>query len=116
MDDGASVFSNPRENTNSRQLFRFTDTPEDKDLDETYKTKVQQRLYNAFKKQVPGFNAATASKHHDPLLHSSIVDRYASDMASKGHKLLVKPDVYNVSVLLKPTMAFLERLREVFPS
>lgn len=76
---------------------------------------VQDKLYTSFKKQVPGFDLYGA-QNQDPLLHSSIVDKYASDMASKSHKLLVKPDAYNVSVLLKPTVAFLERLKEVFPS
>lgn len=98
----------------SRQLFKFTDTPEDDSLQEAYND-VQRKLFSSFKKQLPGFDMTENSKL-DPLLHSSIVDKYASDMASKSHRLLVKPDAYNVSVLLKPTMAFLERLREVFPN
>ncbi|ORY92249.1 hypothetical protein BCR43DRAFT_508347 [Syncephalastrum racemosum] len=113
VDDGIgkSMFGSREK---SRQLFKFTDTPEDNNLQEAY-NEVQRKLFTSFKKQLPGFDMTENSKL-DPLLHSSIVDKYASDMASKSHRLLVKPDAYNVSVLLKPTMAFLERLREVFPN
>ncbi|CDS07546.1 hypothetical protein LRAMOSA01495 [Lichtheimia ramosa] len=93
---------------NKKKLFSFTDVPEDAELDEAY-SGVESSLESSFRR-----NSATARK--DILLHSSLVDKYASGMASKRHKLLVKPDAYNVSVLLRPTMAFLVRLREVFPN
>ncbi|KAI9491703.1 Sec8 exocyst complex component-specific domain-containing protein [Zychaea mexicana] len=97
----------------SQSLFSFTESPQDKELDQAY-SKVQTNLYASLKKQVSGSNKGFAKQ--DSLLHSSIIDKYASDMAYRGHKLLIKPDAYNVSVLLQPTMAFLVRLREVFPS
>lgn len=93
---------------NKKTLFSFTDVPEDAELDAAY-SGVESSLESSFRR-----NSASAGK--DILLHSSLVDKYASGMASKRHKLLVKPDAYNVSVLLRPTMAFLVRLREVFPN
>ncbi|KAI9311522.1 Sec8 exocyst complex component-specific domain-containing protein [Dichotomocladium elegans] len=104
-----SVFKNPHEK--KIQLFSFIDVPEDPALDMAYKN-VQTNLYSAFKQQ----SKRVPAGKQDAILHSSLVDKYASDMASKRHKLLVKPDAYNVSVLLQPTMAFLVRLRDVFPN
>ncbi|GAA5800243.1 hypothetical protein HPULCUR_005668 [Helicostylum pulchrum] len=93
-----------------KQLFTFAEAAEDTELEESY-DELKRKLFLSYKKQVPGFNFSDSSKPH-----STIVDKYANDMSSKGHKVLVKPDAYNVSVLLKPTMAFLHRLREVFPN
>lgn len=93
-----------------KQLFTFAEATEDVELEESY-DELKRKLFLSYKKQVHGFNFSDSSKPH-----STIVDKYANDMSSKGHKVLVKPDAYNVSVLLKPTMAFLQRLREVFPN
>ncbi|KAI9250189.1 Sec8 exocyst complex component-specific domain-containing protein [Phascolomyces articulosus] len=97
----------------NKPLFSFTESPQDQELDQAYQ-RVQSNLYSSLKKQVPGFDKDFINS--DSVLHSSIIDKYASDMAYRGHKLLIKPDAYNVSVLLQPTMAFLVRLRQVFPS
>ncbi|CAO3657286.1 unnamed protein product [Mucor hiemalis] len=93
---------------NPRQLFTFAEAAEDVALEDSYE-ELNRKLFVSYKKQVPGFDVADKP-------HSTIVDKYANDMSSKGHKVLVKPDAYNVSVLLKPTMSFLQRLREVFPN
>ncbi|KAI7903171.1 uncharacterized protein BX663DRAFT_433609 [Cokeromyces recurvatus] len=103
-------FRSKREN--SKQLFTFAETSVDTQLNEAY-DEVKQKLILSYRKQVPGFSSL---KSNNSLHHSTIVDKYANDVSSKGHKILVKPDAYNVSVLLKPTMAFLQRLREVFPN
>ncbi|KAI7867284.1 Sec8 exocyst complex component-specific domain-containing protein [Spinellus fusiger] len=109
---GKSGFSSTREK--NKQLFRFTESPQDLTLEQAYQS-VRSNLHSSFKKQVPGFNFNESQKARNAP-HSSVIDKYASDMASKGHKVLVKPDAYNVSVLLKPTMAFLQRMNEVFPN
>lgn len=93
-----------------KQLFTFAEAAENTELEESYDD-LKRKLFLSYKKQVPGFNYSDSSKRH-----LTIVDKYANDMSSKGHKVLVKPDAYNVSVLLKPTMSFLQRLREVFPN
>ncbi|OBZ83789.1 putative exocyst complex component sec8 [Choanephora cucurbitarum] len=94
---------------NPRQMFTFADAAGDENLDESYEN-LRKTLLMSYKKQVPGFSGSNAS------IHSIIVDKYGNDISSKSYKVLVKPDAYNVSVLLKPTMAFLNRLRQVFPS
>ncbi|KAG2192041.1 hypothetical protein INT46_011644 [Mucor plumbeus] len=92
---------------NPKQLFTFAEAAENIQLEESYED-LKRKLFLSYKKQMPGLENTT--------LHSTIVDKYANDMSSKGYKVLVKPDAYNVSVLLKPTMSFLQRLREVFPN
>lgn len=36
--------------------------------------------------------------------------------AGAAHRLLVKPDAFNVSVLFQPALAFIDRVQEVMPS
>ncbi|RCI02454.1 hypothetical protein CU098_009274 [Rhizopus stolonifer] len=96
---------------NPRQLFSFAEAGGDNELDESYEG-LKKTLLLSYKKQIPGFDVSNPNAS----IHSTIVDKFANDVSSKGHKVLVKPDAYNVSVLLKPTMAFLQRLRQVFPN
>jgi exocyst complex component 4 len=95
-----------------QQLFSFGEALDEDDSDDPYDT-IKNQLYTSFKKQVSGFDYSDMSKMAH---HSTLIDKYANDISSKGHKLLIKPDAYNVSVLLKPTMAFLHRSKEVFPN
>ncbi|CEI89960.1 hypothetical protein RMCBS344292_04296 [Rhizopus microsporus] len=90
-----------------KQLFSFLETTEDPQVEDAY-SELENRLFVSFKKQILGFSGDRP--------HSTIIDKYANDISSKGYKVLVKPDAYNVSVLLSPTMAFLNRVKEVFPS
>lgn len=39
----------------------------------------------------------------------------ASDGPAVGHKLLVEPNVFNISSLLPPSLSFLQRLRDIVP-
>lgn len=106
---GSNKYRGKRDNP--KQLFTFAEAADDVDLDESYDG-LKQKLFLSYRKQVPEFDLLKPNTS----LHSTIVDKYANDMSSKGHKVLVKPDAYNVSVLLKPTMSFLQRLKEVFPN
>ncbi|RCH94117.1 hypothetical protein CU098_003961, partial [Rhizopus stolonifer] len=89
------------------QIFTFSEVPQNNQVEDAY-SNLKDRLFVSFKKQVPEFSEDTQ--------HSTIIDKYANDVSSKGYKVLVKPDAYNVSVLLSPTMAFLNRVKEVFPN
>lgn len=106
---GSNKYRGKREN--SKQLFSFAEAAEDLDLDESYDG-LKQKLFLSYRKQVPEIDLLKPNA----ALHSTIVDKYANDISSKGHKVLVKPDAYNVSVLLKPTMSCLQRLKDVFPN
>ena len=38
-----------------------------------------------------------------------------SDGPAAGHKLLVQPNVFNISSLLPPSLSFLQRLKDIVP-
>jgi exocyst complex component 4 len=63
------------------------------------------------KSSVPGL--VSDSKRPDELTesNSSVLDGSAT-----GHKLLVEPSVFNMGILLPPSLEFLNRLKEVVPS
>lgn len=46
---------------------------------------------------------------------SSAVSETTHEASGTGHKLLVEPSVFNMGVLLPPSLTFLNRLREVVP-
>ncbi|CAO3591713.1 unnamed protein product [Absidia cylindrospora] len=107
--------TSPRSQIKSKSLFKFTDASESKVVETEYQP-IQDILYSNYRKMVPDLGA---SEELVPgtVMSTNIVDRFSTNMMARGsHKILVNPDAYNVSVLLKPTMAFLERLRQVFPN
>lgn len=46
---------------------------------------------------------------------SSSDNNNASDGAATGHKLLIEPSVFNIGLLLPPSLAFLNRIKEIVP-
>jgi len=46
---------------------------------------------------------------------SSPDNNSASDGAATGHKLLIEPSVFNIGLLLPPSLAFLNRIKEIVP-
>lgn len=49
-------------------------------------------------------------------IDSSISDSSSSALMTGSHRLLVKPDAFNISVLFQPALAFVDRVRVVMPS
>ena len=39
----------------------------------------------------------------------------ANDGPAAGHKLLIEPNVFNISLLLPPSLSFLQRLKDIVP-
>ena len=71
----------------------------------------QDELDKILQTSVPGL----ASKSHS---RSGIVtsERNANyEAPATGHKLLVEPSVFNIGVLLPPSLSFLHRLRDILP-
>ncbi|KAI8340907.1 Sec8 exocyst complex component-specific domain-containing protein [Chlamydoabsidia padenii] len=113
--DDSSSASLARSQIKSKSLFKFTDASESKEVEIDYQP-IQDTLYTSYRKMVPDL-ASCPELVSGTVMNSNIVDRFSTNMMARGsHKLLVTPDAYNVSVLLKPTMAFLDRLRQVFPN
>ncbi|KAI8093036.1 Sec8 exocyst complex component-specific domain-containing protein [Halteromyces radiatus] len=115
LKDDSSNNESTKSRTKSKTLFKFTDASESAVVAAEYQP-VQDLLYFRYRKMIPEL-ASSEEILSGSMMNSNIVDRFSTNMMARGgHKLLVNPDAYNVSVLLKPTMAFLQRLREVFPN
>ena len=71
----------------------------------------QEDLQYILKASVPGL----VSESLRPAV-SSTEHNNASDGAATGHRLLIEPSVFNISLLLPPSLSFLNRLKEVVPT
>lgn len=98
----------------------FSRTPRDKnkrmfslsDIDTKSPEITQERADLEFilKSSVPGL--VSDSKRTDDLTTSTTTKL---DGSATGHKLLVEPSVFNMGILLPPSLEFLNRLKEVVP-
>lgn len=59
---------------------------------------------------------ATQQRENQIFASISSSTALSSDMMSRNHRLLVKPDAFNISVLFQPALAFVDRVRVVMPS
>lgn len=98
-----------------QQIFRFADT----DLQESHKLLQMQEasLNAAIKEAVPGLltDAALSTTTASALIVASSAGGIRSFSLNGTHKALVPSDAFNVSVLFGPTLAFLERVKEIMP-
>lgn len=113
VNDGMKQRSPSKTRDRSKQLFKFVNEGEDPALHRAYNT-IKSDVESSLKRQINNFKPAD-SKQHTTNYQSVVVDMFANTLIVKEHKLLIKPNAYNVSVLLKPTMSFLQRLKEIFP-
>lgn len=68
-------------------------------------------LQHILKASVPGL----VSESLRPAVSSSD-NNNASDGAATGHKLLIEPSVFNIGLLLPPSLSFLNRIKGIVPS
>ncbi|GAA5870920.1 hypothetical protein JCM3774_003481 [Rhodotorula dairenensis] len=106
----------PRPRDGSKQIFRFADT----DLHGSHKLMQMQEasLNAAIKAAVPGLltdGALSTTTASALLVASSAAGGGRSSNLNGTHKALVPADAFNVSVLFVPTLAFLERVKEIMP-
>lgn len=71
----------------------------------------QEDLDEILKASVPGLVSKTRAKAG--VLND--VPRPVQESTAAGHKLLIEPNVFNVSLLLPPSLSFLQRLKEIVP-
>lgn len=113
-DPNAHMFrSIPRDK--NKKLFRIADTTDSADRSSNTDTAIEKEdLMNMLKDSVPGLvNTSQASKDaHD----RETADRRLAEKSATGHKLLVEPSVFNMSILLPPSLAFLHRLEDIVPT
>ncbi|CAG8497625.1 8122_t:CDS:10, partial [Funneliformis caledonium] len=95
----------------SKQLFRFgdSDTTLNEELNKQYKRDISTVLQNS----MPEVFAKVPDERQ---LSAFIVDRFANANITAGHKLVIKPDAFNVSIIFKPTLAFLDKVKKIIPS
>ncbi|CUS10633.1 unnamed protein product [Tuber aestivum] len=73
--------------------------------------KDQDDLESILKASVPGL----VSESLRPATTSSDINT-SSDGAATGHKLLIEPSVFNMGLLLPPSLAFLSRIKDIVPA
>jgi len=102
----ANIFR-PKPRDRSKKLFKLSDT----DSKATNLATEREDLEFILKASVPGL-VNTSAQHTKKDEHSAGM---SPDRSATGHKLLVEPSVFNMGVLLAPSLAFLTRLKEVVP-
>ncbi|WPH00708.1 putative exocyst complex component sec8 [Acrodontium crateriforme] len=107
-DSSANIFQQ-RSRDKTRKLFKLADT----DSNATDLTTERDDLEFILKASVPGLvntqKVQQAKKDRD-------ADALNADRSATGHKLLVEPSVFNMGILLPPSLAFLNRLKDVVPA
>lgn len=91
----------------TRRLFRLADTDK---LSVSLATEREDLDY-ILKSSVPGLVSANMNNTTQAEEAAKMPDRSAT-----GHKLLVEPSVFNMGILLPPSLAFLTRLKDVVPA
>ena len=71
----------------------------------------QHDLDQILQTSVPGL----VSKSQGPSGFSRTNATAITDGPAAGHKLLVEPNVFNISSLLPPSLSFLQRLKDIVP-
>lgn len=72
----------------------------------------QDDLQSILKASVPGL----VSESLRPIKTNTTSEKTVSDGAATGHKLLIEPNVFNMGLLLPPSLAFLQRVKEIVPA
>lgn len=72
--------------------------------------KEQDDLEEILRASVPGL--VSKSRQKTPATDSS---RSRQESSGTGHKLLIEPSVFNMSLLLPPSLSFIQRLKDIVP-
>ncbi|KAI8940802.1 hypothetical protein NX059_002065 [Plenodomus lindquistii] len=100
-----SVFSRAPRDKNKR-MFKLSDV----DTKASELSQEREDLALILKSSVPGL-ITDSKKVEDSVMNTST----NLDGSATGHKLLVQPSVFNMGILLPPSLDFLNRLKEVVP-
>ena len=101
------VFARPVRDKN-RKMFRLSEMDQ---KSESMRAE-QDELNEILKSSVPGLVSKSRARDGMDL----ISDRSGQDSTVAGHKLLIEPGVFNMTVLLTPSLTFLQRLKDIVPS
>ncbi|KAF2669253.1 hypothetical protein BT63DRAFT_401416 [Microthyrium microscopicum] len=109
---GSSVFSKSQRDR-TKKMFKLKDM----DSKSTDLITEKESLQSILTTSVPGL--VSDSKTTDGAEESNsnnTANNTGTDGSATGHKLLVEPTVFNMAILLPPSLTFLNRLKEVVPS
>jgi hypothetical protein len=71
----------------------------------------QEDLEAILKSSVPGLVSDSHQTHVSPTDESSP----QQDHSATGHRLLIEPSVFNMGLLLPPSLSFIKTLKEIVP-
>ena len=111
-DSSARIFK-PQPRDRNRRMFKLSDMADGSNKSADLATE-REDLEFILKASVPGLvnaNAAAAKKDGREGQDGSTI----SDRSATGHKLLVEPSVFNMGILLPPSLTFLTNLKAVVP-
>ncbi len=72
----------------------------------------QEDLDEILKSSVPGLISKTRAKAGT----ASDAPRTVPESTAAGHKLLIEPNAFNITLMLPPSLSFLQRLKNIVPS
>ncbi|ERF70132.1 hypothetical protein EPUS_00319 [Endocarpon pusillum Z07020] len=104
--DSVDVFGRKRDK--NKRMFRLAEMdPMSPDIQGE-----QEDLDEILKSSVPGLISKTRAKAG----MTSDAPRTVQESTAAGHKLLIEPSAFNVTLMLPPSLSFLQRLKEIVPS
>lgn len=111
QDDASTNIFNPRPRDRNKKMFKLADTLSGSNENKEKSELVTERedLEFMFKASVPGL-VNSSMDHSAAKSEGETLDR-----SGTGHKLLVEPSVFNMGILLPPSLAFLNHLKNVVP-
>lgn len=90
-------------------LFKFSN------LDVSEIKSSYDQLQATFEKSVPGLVASSRASKQTSSSNDGAFDPYLPADVVVAHKLLVPPNVFNISVMLEPTVQFIQKASIIFP-
>lgn len=106
---GANIFR-PAARDRARRLFKMSEL----DAKGTAIATEKEDLEFILKSSVPGLVHPDAG-HSQAARDEEAAALRLAERSATGHKLLVEPNVFNMGVLLPPSLAFLHRLQAIVP-
>jgi exocyst complex component 4 len=104
--DGGDVFGRKRDK--NKRMFRLAEMdPKSPDMQSE-----QEDLDEILKSSVPGLVTKTRAKAGT----GSDAPRPVQESTAAGHKLLIEPNAFNITLMLPPSLSFLQRLKDIVPS
>ncbi|EXJ79785.1 hypothetical protein A1O3_08069 [Capronia epimyces CBS 606.96] len=100
------IFARPQRDKNKR-MFKLSEM----DQKSAAMKAEEEELDDILKSSVPGLVSKSRALNGTDVA----LERSGQDSSAAGHKLLIEPGVFNMPVLLPPSLTFLQRLKDVVP-